>query len=150
MDVLGLLRFLSCWRMDVLGLLRMASRKLLRSTYCLHVYWYLRHRPCASWSRTRLWKTRQPNKVCDFTLCPARRSAETFTRLSLLGAILKCTTTPNLFLRCHRHRASVELDKNLIITAKQPGGGFSNDLRETLTYGELLKHEFYTILRNYG
>ena len=31
-----------------------------------------------------------------------------------------------------------------------PGGGFSNDLRETLTYGELLKHEFYSILRNYG
>ena len=29
-------------------------------------------------------------------------------------------------------------------------GGFSNDLRETLTYGELLKHEFYPILINYG
>ena len=30
-----------------------------------------------------------------------------------------------------------------------PGGKFSNDLRETLTYGKLLKHEFYPILRNY-
>ena len=30
------------------------------------------------------------------------------------------------------------------------GGGFSNNLRETLTYNELLKHEFYSILRNYG
>ena len=31
-----------------------------------------------------------------------------------------------------------------------PEGGFLNDLRETLTYGELLKHEFYPSLRNYG
>ena len=28
--------------------------------------------------------------------------------------------------------------------------GFSNDLRETLTYGELLKHEFYLSLRIFG
>ena len=30
------------------------------------------------------------------------------------------------------------------------GAGFTNDLRETLTYGELLKHEFYPILRTFG
>ena len=30
------------------------------------------------------------------------------------------------------------------------GAGFTNDLWETLTYGELLKHEFYLILRNFG
>ena len=30
------------------------------------------------------------------------------------------------------------------------GAGFTNELRQTLTYGELLKHEFYLILRNFG
>ena len=30
-----------------------------------------------------------------------------------------------------------------------PEGGFSNDLRETLCYGELLKHEFYPITVNF-
>ena len=33
---------------------------------------------------------------------------------------------------------------------RQTRAGFSNDLRETLTYGELLKHEIYLILRNFG
>ena len=32
---------------------------------------------------------------------------------------------------------------------KYSGAGFSNDLRETLTYSELLKHESYPILRNF-
>ena len=32
----------------------------------------------------------------------------------------------------------------------RPGGRFLNDLWGTLTYDELLKHEYYPILRNYG
>ena len=44
--------------------------------------------------------------VTSLTLCPARRSAETPTRLSLCGAILKYTTITNFFLRCCNHRAS--------------------------------------------
>ena len=34
-------------------------------------------------------------------------------------------------------------------TAKSTGAGFTNDFRETLTYGEPLKHEFYLILRTF-
>ena len=34
-------------------------------------------------------------------------SAETFTHVSLCGAILKYTTITNFFLRCHSHRASI-------------------------------------------
>ena len=34
-------------------------------------------------------------------------------------------------------------------TKRDPGAEFTNDLRETLTYGELLKHEFYLILRSF-
>ena len=58
----------------------------------LHACWHIRHRSFASWSRRRL---------CEFatslTWCPARRSAETFNRLSLCGDILKYTTITNLF-----------------------------------------------------
>ena len=35
------------------------------------------------------------------------------------------------------------------ITDSESGAGFTNDLRETLTYGELLKHEFCLILRTF-
>ena len=41
---------------------------------------------------------RHPDKPTSFTLCPAQRSADTFTRLSLCGAILKYTTITDLFL----------------------------------------------------
>ena len=34
--------------------------------------------------------------------------------------------------------------------AYKEGGGFSNDLWEILAYGELLKHEFYLILKYFG
>ena len=37
-----------------------------------------------------------------------------------------------------------------LISKKGPDTEFTNDLRETLYYGELLKHEFYLILRNFG
>ena len=43
--------------------------------------------------------------VTSLTLCPARRRADSFTRLYLYWAILKYTTIPNVFLRCHSHRA---------------------------------------------
>ena len=65
--------------------------------------------------------TRHSDKVCDLTHFASRtkkrRSAGTFTRLSLCGAILKYTTITNLFLRCHSHRESHGLNKNRIITA---------------------------------
>ena len=50
------------------GLLRMASRKLSRSTTVIRLLpafcWHLRHHPCASWSPTRLCEI---DKVCDLT-----------------------------------------------------------------------------------
>ena len=33
---------------------------------------------------------------------------------------------------------------------KIPGARFTNDLRETLTYGKLLKHKVYLILMTFG
>ena len=52
-----------------------------------------------------------PAHVCDAhtreqTHIRKRRSAETFTRLSPCGAILRYTIITNFFLRCHSHRAS--------------------------------------------
>ena len=46
----------------------------------------------------------------SLTLCPARRSADTFIQLSVCRAILKYTTITNLFLRCHSNRASSGLN----------------------------------------
>ena len=57
--------------------------------------------------------------LTSLTLCPSRRSAETFTRLSLCGAILKYTTITKFFLRCHSHRAPGGLNESWLITAKQ-------------------------------
>ena len=63
----------------------------------------------------------RPTRIATLlNLCPAQRSAETFTRLSLCGAILKYTTITNIFLRCHSHRISGGLSKSRIMSAKQP------------------------------
>ena len=102
----------------LLWMRRMASCKLSRLTsfdHCLHVFWHLRHYPCASRSRC----ARRTRFATLFSLCPARRSACTFTLLFLWRTILKYTAITNLFLRCHGHRASVGVNKTRMITAKQ-------------------------------
>ena len=54
------------------------------------------------------------DNICDFAHFVSRnfqkKSAETFTRLSLCGAMLKYTIT-YFFLQCHSHRALSRLNK---------------------------------------
>ena len=47
-------------------------------------------------------------------------------------------------------RALIGQYASRVVMLPDSGGGFWNDLRETLTYGQLLKHKFYLILRTFG
>ena len=87
--------------------------------HCLQVCWRLCHRPCASWLRRRLCEI---DKCYDLThfVRRTKKCRHFHSIVSLCGAILKYKTITYFFLRCHSHRASGELNKCHIITAKQP------------------------------
>ena len=76
---------IACWRIDILGLLRIASLKLLRSTSlsttaCMSVDTFANGHALLD----RIDGVRIPTRFAiSLSLCPAQRSAETFTRLSL-------------------------------------------------------------------
>ena len=48
-----------------------------------------------------------------------------------------------------RYKASIN-DRECITRLHKSWAEFTNDFRETLTYGEFLKHEVYLILRTFG
>ena len=48
----------------------------------------------------------------------------------------------------HRYITHSSEPKRLMMILRI-GAGFTNDLRETLSYGELLKYEFYLIIQNF-
>ena len=57
----GLLRLRNAIRGTACG---MPFKRQQSFDHCPHVCWHLRHRPCASWSRSRLCEI---DKVCDLT-----------------------------------------------------------------------------------
>ena len=78
---------------------RMASRKLLRFTTVFRPLLALLSRPSIVHALLdRVDGCARPTRFAtSLTLCHARRSAETFTRLSLCGAILKYIKIRNFF-----------------------------------------------------
>ena len=84
--------------------LRTASKSISQTVtiqqsfdHSLHVYWHLRHRSWASWSRMRLCETSRQGLRAHSLCVPHKKSAETCTWLSLCWAVLKCTAITNLF-----------------------------------------------------
>ena len=72
--------------------------------HCLHVCWHLRHRPCTSWSRRRLWET---DKVCDLTHFVSAHEEEQKLSLDCLFAELFWNTQQKqtIFIDVTDHRA---------------------------------------------
>ena len=82
-------------------------------------------------------------------------------RLAIFVAKFWVTTYENTIMYHLINKFSLKFDghklslmcrflKTFHFTTYISGAGFTNDLRETLSYGKLLKHRFYPILRNYG
>ena len=107
-----------------LRLLQIASRKLSPSTIVIRLQTarLLTSSPSSMCLLIAWMVVRHSDKVytTSLTLCLGRKCAKMFTRLSLCGVILKYTTITNLFLLFHSNRALGELNKNRIITVKQP------------------------------
>ena len=79
--------------------------------HCLHVCWYLRHRPCASWSGRRLCKTPQEG-LRPRSLCVPHEEVQKLSLDCLSVEPFWSTQQQQIFfLRCHSYRASGGLNK---------------------------------------
>ena len=63
---------------------------------------------------------------------------------------LSTTKKFNIYFSINEKIKSTIFEISWLKLFTESGGGFSNDLRETLTYGELFKHEFDEIMNMYA